>query len=191
MPLVTDDQVKDHLNKPNMSAEDLAELQGMIAAAEGIVISRVGDVDEAIVVETHAGGSLEIALERDPVKSVTSVLYVADDSTAVTAADIGYDEDAGVIWRKSGAPFPCGRLKTTYVVARDDPPAEFAEACLIIIKHLWETQRGRGGVRTEMFGVAGEGSANNGAEAGYVYRGYAIPNRAIQLLAHHTRPGIA
>lgn len=191
MPLVTDAQVMSHLNKPNMSAGDLEEVQGMIAAAEGIVVGRVGDIEPILVTEMQTGGRDEIALDRDPVMAVTAVKYAASGSTAVVASDVAFDADSGVIWRVSESAFPAARLEVTYTAGRSTVPDEFIEATLIIVKHLWETQRGHGGTRPGLFGEGDGGGGESSASAGFVYRGFAIPNRALQLLAHHTRPAIA
>jgi hypothetical protein len=67
-----------------------------------------------------------------------------------------------------------GRVMVTYVAGLTEVPANYGLASRIIVQHLWQTQRGSAG-------SPGVGGLETPGAGSYSY-GYAIPNRAIELL---------
>jgi hypothetical protein len=88
------------------------------------------------------------------------------------------DGESGEVTVLSGPTF-CGRILATYVAGESQVPPNVQLAGLIIIQHLWETQRGAMGVQL--------GGDSDNYVAG---RGFAIPRRAIELLGPQL-PGVA
>jgi hypothetical protein len=116
-----------------------------------------------------------------PVGSLVSVAsrYGAV-TTPLTLSDYELDADTGLLRLASGGRF-YGTYTVTYTSGRDDLPAAIRLAVLVIAEHLWETQRGAAPV--------GPLSADDTfATPGL---GYAIPNRALELLAPYRRPAVA
>ena len=73
------------------------------------------------------------------------------------------------------------RLNVTYQAGRDPVPEDVKTAMLIIVGHLWDTQRGRSGSRAGVMGL--DDDAPIGGDASYlVLQGYALPRRAMELL---------
>ncbi len=156
-----------------------AELEGYVAAAVLVVERHTGLVPETrtITGELHnvPVPSDVLRLFHPPVQSLTAVTS-ADGSVTWDTAGLVADFDTGLVRVVSGRPLS-GLVKVDYTAGYVDAPAHFRLAALIILQHLWETQRGaqRGAV------AAGglEDSLSNMVGGG---RGYAIPNRALELL---------
>ncbi|OLE27976.1 MAG: hypothetical protein AUG44_08790 [Actinobacteria bacterium 13_1_20CM_3_71_11] len=119
-------------------------------------------------------------LNWSPVVSLTSVAlldgtYTFDVSTLAVSA-------AGVVTSPNGIA-PYGRVTVTYTAGRSIIPGNYLLAARIILQHLWETQRGTKG--------AGRfGGLEDSMQLGTGHMGYAIPNRAVELLGGGI-PGIA
>jgi hypothetical protein len=112
-----------------------------------------------------------------PVLSLTSVV-AADGSMTWDPANMLVDGETGLLTVTSGESL-AGAVDFTYqageLVVRED----YRLAALIIVQHLWETQRGTMGVQ-----LGGDG------ETYVAGRGFAIPRRAIELLGTPL-PGVA
>lgn len=169
-------EAKDQLNITGTDDDD--EIAGMVRAVTAVCERYVGALARTVHVETHSGG-YQLVVNRIPVLSVTSVAPILNGGTNQTVADLDVDSPTGIIRRLDGA-YMCGPLRVTYTVGRAEMPPNVRLAALIILQHLWETQRGQqGGVS---FGGSGE-----------VYDprwGFAIPRRALELLGDQM-PGIA
>lgn len=160
---ITLEELKKHLNIPAAKTVDHVELELARGSAEEGVEFLVGPVIHATVTETvHPSRSGVAVLAKCPVVSVTSVL---SNGVSVTHA---LNAEAGII---SGLPW-AGDLVVTYTVGRTVLPDSIRLAALIIAAHLWDTQRGpatsplQEEETTEVPGL-----------------GYAVPNRALELLA--------
>lgn len=115
-------------------------------------------------------------LSRRPVISLISVA-TTDGTVTWNVDNLNLDTTTGIVTVKSG-PILCGHLQIVYVAGMTTPPANYTKAAAIIVEHLWQTERQQS-----------QGSPYPGAyqdtadgmrfEAG---AGYAIPNRAIELL---------
>ena len=87
-------------------------------------------------------------------------------------ADVDVDAGAVVLGARAAA----GAYTVT--VRFPDAPADVKEACLHIIKHLWSIRRGaQGGARGDVDAQA------------QIQQGFAIPRRALELLAPYERVG--
>lgn len=157
------------------SASD-AELAVFISAASEAIEDYVGAVVNRAVTETFDGGTDQILLSKTPVVSVTSVT----DNGTVLAATSYKASAAGVLSRVAGqgrTPFQPGvqSLVVVYVAGRAadtaSVPRRMKMAALIIIQHLWETQR-----------PAGRGPLNQEADDFDPRYSYSIPRRALEML---------
>jgi len=194
-PIVTLTQAKTQLNIPTADTDDDAELTTFIAAASQMIVNRVGAVAGSPTVdEWHDGGSTDILLRNEgPVQSVTSVTesygsvvytlsQVTLDSGSVTTP-FGYtvDLDLGLLVRRAAGvavPFADGEanIHVTFVAGYATTPPDITQACLVLVQHLWETQRG-GGLRP--------------GRAPMETVGFSMPNRVMEILEPYIVPGIA
>lgn len=156
--------------------DDDEEIAGMVRAVTAVCERYVGALARTTYAETHNGG-YRIVLDHAPVLSVTSVVAILDGGTNQSVADLDVDGPTGIIRRLDGA-YMCGPLRFTYVAGRTEVLPHVRLAGLIILQHLWETQRGNVAPR---FGVE---------EPWDPRRGFAIPRRALELLGDQI-PGIA
>lgn len=165
----------------NFAATDTAnddELRGFVGAATRAVERELGRVVVRRSVTgrfTVNGSAAELLLRNVPVISLTSAVS-ADGATTWDIAGLRVDSETGLVTVVSGPAFT-GVLDVTYQAGLVVIPENYRLASLIIIQHLWETQRGRTGA------VAGGGDL-------VIPVGYAVPNRAIELLDTNL-PGVA
>lgn len=171
---------KDQLNIDPSATKDDEEIRGYIASStraveivRGEVVARRTFTDRSWVSGTQT------LLNRTPVIALVSVAAV-DGSTSwsVSPSVLDVDPDSGMVTVLSGPPLR-GFLKWVYQAGYVIVPDAFQLAALIIIQHLWETQRGQMGVQ-----LGGEG------EVYIPGLGFAIPRRAVELLGS-TLPGLA
>lgn len=164
----------------NIDADDLdddEEIQGFIRSVTAVCERHAGALGRTTYVEKHRGG-YALALNRSPVLSLTSVVATATGGVDQTVADLDMDGPSGIVVRLDGGRM-CGPFRVTYVAGRLDIPPHIRQAALIILQHMWETQRGTMGVST------------GGSDEVYDPRfGFAIPRRALELLGEQI-PGIA
>lgn len=189
---VTVDAFTTHLDK-SLTDADMGLLPSYIvaatSAAEGPLGIRGPIVVRSFTSRVDAWGGL-LVLPRRPVVSVSSVVAAGSGASyaswggggAVTwggapgeTDELDVDPVSGIV-ESVGARISSGSYTVTYTaglaatVAAVDP--DIALAVCIIGKHLWETRRGTSG-RPGLLG---------GDEAG-VPMGFALPRRAVQLLA--------
>lgn len=163
---------KKHLNMTSTSNDD--ELRDHIASATTVVEYYVGPVDVTTATEVVPGGT-SLILSRTPAISLTSVEPVYTVGLTYVVADLDLDGTTGIVRHKLGWRF-IGPLRVVYQVGRAIVPANQQMAARIIIKHLWETQRG--GSRRP-----GMGQSDDIVEQQLVsVMGFAIPRRAVELL---------
>lgn len=158
------------------TTNDDEELRTFLEAASLVVARLRGEavVRQTVVEEHNAHG--RVALNCPPVVSLTSVARV-DGTYSWTVGDL-HVSPAGVVKPKLGLGL-YGDIVFTYVAGYTVVPADIALAARIIVQHLWKTQRGGAGV------VRPGTSEDN-----VMVAGYAIPNRAVELLGVGTA-GIA
>ena len=182
MAIVTLADAKAQLNIPASDTSGDIELQGYVDAAIAAVETQLGQVvDRRTVVDQldFASNMTAFLLRSAPVISLTSIVSLDGTQTwTVTPPTMHVDGASGCVTVLSGPPVK-GSVLATYEAGYTTVPAHFRLAALIIVQHLWETQRGTMGVQLG-------GDADN-----YVAgRGFAIPRRAIELLGPPL-PGVA
>lgn len=169
-------EVKLHLGKDN--AGDDEELFGFITAAEAMVDKLVGIVRpplEPLVEHVDGSGGVAI-LDRCPIAAISevacgTVIGQADLDDSASQGWYASDRDmaAGIIRHTSY--FPASRVKVTYYPGRLVIGGNVRLATLDIVDQLWQaSQRG----------TAGKPSYQE--EGSIVYRGFAVPRRARELL---------
>ncbi len=165
----------------NIASDDTShdtELSSYIDAVIAVVERQTGQVvDERSVVEQHEGrGRRVLLLHSIPVIEVESVQSV-DGSRTWDVAELELNPATGRL--VSTGPVFDGLLEVTVQAGHEQVPPNYTVAALIILQHLWRTQRGPS---TAAFGASG--SIPEGG------MGFAIPRRASELLGSMT-PGVA
>ena len=183
LPTLTD--LKAETNIPSTTDDD--ELQVKLDQAVAVVEGMIGPVDSpTLVTETHYNVSSDVlVLKRTPVASLVSVSsrYGAV-TTPLTVTDYELDPELGLLRIASGARF-WGTYTVSYTVGYDDLPADLSGAIVLIAAHLWETQRGTAPSALALQDPNGFGDVPSPG------LGFAIPNRAKELLAPYLRPSVA
>jgi hypothetical protein len=169
---------KDHLNIPQSNTTYDSEIQSKIATIQanlekltgGPIITR--SVTERVPCPY---GHTTLAVRQRPLVSVTSITDVAS-GVAQSTSDLEIDSNAGIIRRKLGWPFLGwgGAYTVVYTAGWGTAiPPSFNEFARIVLEHLWQTQHGPS-LRPS---IGGE------EEVTLPGFGYAIPNRAVELIA--------
>jgi len=168
---------KDHLNIPQATTTYDSELQSKIATIQaglekltgGPIITR--SVTERVPCPYGHGA---IAVRQRPLVAVTSITDVAS-GVAQSTSDLEVDTNSGIIRRKLGWPF-LGRGGAYTVVYTAGwgvaVPAAMNEFARNVLEHLWQTQHGPWARPS----IGGEETVTL---PGF---GYAIPNRALELV---------
>ncbi|NUL09070.1 hypothetical protein [Streptomyces lunaelactis] len=173
---------KKHLNKTTTTDDD--EIRSWVESITAGIEGLCGPVIVRTVTERHDGRRVPvICLRQTPVLTVASVVAVLAGGTSYTVADLDVDTGTGVVQRKDGGTLT-GPLRVTYSVGRRIVPAAITSAARIILQHLWRTQQGTSRpVR---------GASDYDVSEQVPGFGYAIPNRALQLLEpYRLPPGVA
>lgn len=117
----------------------------------------------------------QVVLGHTPVQELISVTAL-DSSDSWAVDELHCDKNSGVVTRVSGYGPMYGLLRWVYRVGPAAIPANYVEAAKIIVKHLWETRR-----PTQR--IPGPGGMQDSMTTTYAGSfGYAIPNRALELL---------
>ncbi len=184
-PPVTLADLKAHINTAS-SADDV-ELMVHLEAATDLVEARVGPMVVATFTDrvfTNRSGSL--VLPRNLVVSVTSA---TGQLTGTTYASAGLYVRGSVVRAAGDLPLVADDYAVVYEAGRQSVPAALKLATLIVAGHLWETQRGRS-ARPDLLGSESEGFVGADA-AGLVARGFALPRRAMELMAAYAQVRVA
>lgn len=171
--------VLDYLNMESPTSATESELARYIPAATSAVEMYCGPIIARQVTDYDQSGSYTCVLNHRPVTELVSVVPVG--GTALDLDRFTVAGPVGLLRPAAGCLLPWGRFDVTYragwaeTVA--DVPDAIALACLIIVGHLWETQRGATlGPQPSAFGEDLSGGSGGG-------RGFAVPYRAETLLA--------
>jgi hypothetical protein len=170
---------KHHLNISNDGSDD--ELRGFIEATTGIAAYYCGTLFPATYVETYEACGKALALRHWPVLSVSAITAVGTASV-VDPDDVDVDEH-GILRAESSM---SGTVRVTYRAGNTIMPANVTRGGLIIIQHMWETQRSRNSrgpttPRSEDFMNAQDVSG----------RFYTVPRRAVELFQGAIQDGFA
>lgn len=156
-----------------------AELAGYVSGVTRVVERYVGAVVNRTVTEVFDGGRCEVLLSKIPVASVTKVT----DSGTVLDAGAYRASSSGVLSRVAGpsrtlflpgvqsvqVEYVAGQVADTAAVATD--LADVRLAGLIILQHMWETQR-----------PAAQGPFSQASDDYDPRYAYSVPRRAQELL---------
>ncbi len=157
-----------------------AELQTVIDAAEAGLAKRVGPLAATPTTQRVRGGRHQLTLDTLPVISLTSVTPVG--GSALTVGDL-MAAPGGVVEYTAGGTFGDRWYDVVYSAGRTTCPDDLLYAVKELVRHLWETQRGRtgaGGPRTS------DSTANTLIGAAYLYT-----FRISEQIAPHIQPGFA
>lgn len=180
-------------------AVDSPMLAMFITSASATIDDIAGPVVQRTVTgELHDGGQDLIFLRYRPVVSVTTCKEYdrSGTSTTLTAETVSSKPTSGYLLegltgivrrRASGSPtwFAAGErnVEVTYVAGRaastSAVDARFKLACLVTLAHVWRVELGTGNTF--------------GAPEGFSPSGFAVPNRALEILGHDVqiRAGVA
>ncbi|MEU6527872.1 hypothetical protein ABZ869_01605 [Streptomyces sp. NPDC046928] len=175
---------KAKLDIPATSTSDDEELREFIEATTQCVEFFVGPVVQRTVQQVVPGGRAALVLHSTPVLAVTAVAPLLAGQSAIDVAGLDVDPSTGIVRQTSGACFPCGDYRATYTAGRSAVPPNVSLAAKLILQHLWRTNYGAAR------GLAGVGGGEDFAVTEPIPGlGYAIPNRALQLLQGDSQPG--
>ncbi|MFF3857527.1 hypothetical protein [Micromonospora sp. NPDC002575] len=175
---------RDHLNLKSTSDDD--EVRYWNNVTTRAVEYHTGPIVARTVVEQHTvRNAAAVVLLHTPVLAVTAVEAVLTGASGYSTDDLDVDGATGEVYRLDGGHLS-GRLKFTYTAGRTAIAENITGGARIILDHLWRTQRaGRRGA------LAGGGEDYSVTEP-IPGLGYAIPNRALELLApDRLPPGVA
>jgi hypothetical protein len=144
----------------------------------------VGPVAVRTVTETHNVGQVEaLALRKSPALALVSVTAVLSGGTSYDVDALDLDAANGIVRRKDGGRL-YGPLRVAYTAGRRIVPENISGATELILQHLWRTRTGPG--RPQL------GTGDFDVTEPIPGLGYAIPNRALQLLdPDNDGPGMA
>ncbi|MET9099945.1 hypothetical protein [Streptomyces antibioticus] len=174
---------KDQLNLRHTTSEDDA-VRNTIAATTRAVEWFVGPVAVRTVTETHSVSQAQaLALRKIPALELVSVGPVLDGGTSYDVTGLDLDGADGIVRRRDGGCF-YGPLRVVYRAGRRIVTENITEAAELIIQHLYRTRYGTGRPQ--------QGTGDFDVTEPIPGLGYAIPNRALQLLdPDELPPGMA
>jgi hypothetical protein len=166
---------KNKLGKQSDIDDD--DLRACIEATTKCVEFFVGAVVRRTVTQIAHGGTDRMTLHTGPVLSVTSITGVSAWQLPVPVDAIDLDGAAGILRRTDMLPFWRGPYRVVYVAGRGVVGANITLAAKMILQHLWRTYFGSS---RALPGVGGSDDFTPYEPIPGL--GYAIPNRALQLL---------
>ena len=184
------DEVLEYLNIPSASANE-NEVRRYIDAATDLAETYVGQVlgRRTFTNELYDGGTEFIRIRNPKAISITSVY---ENGTSVPSSNYVLDYTGQRLYRiGSGTLYATNsygywtqgmnNIQITYVAGYVNPPMSAKQGVLVIIKHLWETQRGAMNVMGRVLG----------GDEMYSTPTYSLPRRAMELLDPTSFPGMA
>lgn len=160
------------------------DLRMYVEATTKAVEYFVGAVARRTVTQIVHGGTERMVLATTPVLSVTSVTGVQPWQLDIPVSAVDIDTDTGVLRRNDWLLFWPGPYRVAYTAGRPIVPANISLAAKLILQHLWRTEYGASRGLPAIGG--GEDYSVTEQVPGL---GYAIPNRALQLLQGDRQPG--
>lgn len=147
-----------------------------------------GPVIVATYVDRQPAGGMAMALWRPPIINLLNWPGTSSPMKPVKVYGVAYDLSvlsvdpfSGIVEHTGGLPFFYGPYDVQYQAGRPIIPMGISMAARIILKHLWAIQRG---------GAAGSFGAGE-EETSMEGFGFAVPNRALEILEPHRSPGVA
>ncbi|MEH0578993.1 hypothetical protein QBA54_31990 [Streptomyces sp. B21-108] len=161
-----------HLKKTDTADDD--EIREWIEACTRAVEKFVGPVVVRPVTETlRFDRARSVALTRVPALNLVSVTTLRPGGPAYAVDDLDLDPDTGLVSAVDGG-WLYGPWDVTYRVGRLVVSANIRSASRIILQHLWRTRQGPGRPQ--------RGTDDFDVTEPLPGLGFAIPNRAVQLL---------
>ncbi|MHB9862186.1 hypothetical protein [Streptomyces sp. YIM S03343] len=161
-----------HLKKTDTSDDD--EIRNWIGACTRAVEMFVGPVVVRTVTErVRFTSARTVALTLVPCLSLVSVTSRRPGGPSYTVGDLDLDPDTGLVEAVSGG-LLYGPLDITYRVGRLIVGDNIQAAAKIILQHLWRTRQGPGRPQ--------RGVDDYDVTEPLPGLGFAIPNRAVQLM---------
>lgn len=182
MSIVTLAQAKAQINIDPDDTDNDIELQGYVDAITGVVENYKHEVIEpractdevdlaAYRWRPFAGGRhRRFRLYQTPIMSITSAVS-ADGETTFDTSAWRADPISGLV-TAYGSTWPYGCVLVTYQAGYETVPPRYVQGALVILQHVWETQRGIDG---SVAGVTGDDEKNR------MYF-YSIPKKALEWL---------
>ena len=167
-------EAKAQLDIPATSIGDDEEIRDYIQATTTAVEYFIGPVVRRTVQQVLSGACAAWVLHTTPVLSITSVTALQTWQAAIDLSVLDVDTETGIVRRTDGLWLYSGDYRVIYQAGRTASPPNGILAGKLILQHLWRTRYGaaRGATSADDF-LATE------QVPGF---GYAIPNRALQLL---------
>jgi hypothetical protein len=164
--------------------DDDARVRFWLDATTRAVEYFVGPVIVRQVIEDHHVGVVQaLALNRTPAVSLVSVAALLSGGTSYDVDDLNLDGAKGIVTRKDGGHL-VGPLRATYRAGRPVISPNIPAAAQVILQHLWRTQTGEGRPQ--------RGTNDYDVTEPIPGLGYAIPNRAVQMMNPDDQgPGMA
>lgn len=170
--IVSLSQTLHKLRLASPSAADIEDVREYMAAATAVIERHRGEVvAPRSVTELVEGCGQSLILPHTPVISVTSVTRLDGVSIDPTGLVV-VKPNAGIVRYRSAGWFS-GLHQVVYTAGRAIIPSNYVRAALIIIEHLWQTERPF---------AAGMDGAYDDSMTVVRGMGFAVPNRAIELL---------
>lgn len=147
-----------------------------------------GPVIPQTIVERQEVGGLTVALFQPPILNLVNWAGTTSPMKPVKVYGVAYDASVlsvdpktGIVEHTGGLPFFYGPYDFQYQAGRLVIPMGISMAARIILKHLFAIQRGGG---AGSFGAGEE-------ETNFEGFGFAVPNRALEILEPYRSPGVA
>lgn len=164
-----------------------AKIRSYIKAITAFIERFCGPVIPQQVTERQRAGGMFIALEKPPVYQPAGQQYPIIAMTPVLTYGLVYDlslltvdKARGIVRHSAGLPFIYGPYDFTYTAGRIPVPDEILLSSETILKHQWAQERG---------GRAAGGAAASAVDDVTVMWGFAVPQRALEMLEPQRAPG--
>lgn len=165
---------KDQLAIPATSTGDDDEIRDYIAATTVAVEYFVGPVVRRTVQQVLQGDRDTWVLHTTPVLAIASITPLQSWQQTIDVNVLDVDTNTGIVRRTDSLWFFSGDYRVLYMAGRAAAPPNVSLAGKLILQHLWRTRYGA---------ARGASSADDWNTTEQVPGfGYAIPNRALQLL---------
>ncbi|MER5209395.1 head-tail connector protein [Streptomyces sp. NPDC002838] len=176
--LMSLETAKRHLKKTDNTDDD--EIRDWIEACTRAIEQFTGPVVVRSVTEVmRFTRARSIALTQTPAIELTSAVATVTGGTSYAVADLDLDGETGIVTKMDGGVL-YGPLRMVYVVGRVVVGANIRSAGKIILQHLWRTRQGPGRPQ--------RGTDDFDVTEPLPGLGFAIPNRAVQLLDPDSLP---
>lgn len=181
--LVSVSDLRTQLSFPASDTSKDDELAFYAAAAGEVVEGLIGGpwVNKTVTETIYpSSGGRALVLQRKPLVSITSITDLQSGS-AMSLTQLVLDKASGIVRQKLMVPFYwTGPFTVAYVAGHGtDVPARVNLAGRLIGQHLWDTRRGA--VTRPSLG---------GQDTVVTSSGYAVPRRALELLADNLEEAV-